>query len=59
MMVPRKVCDLEPELQARRPGTPHPFVAGPAQLNVWFDAIIALMREKISLEGQASAALRR
>jgi metallo-beta-lactamase class B len=50
MGVPRKIRELEPELKARQPGAAHPFVAGPARLNAWFDAIIALMNEKIALE---------
>ena len=50
MMVPRKIRELEPELKTRAAGAPHPFVAGPARLNAWFDAIIALMNEKIALE---------
>lgn len=50
MMVPRRIRELEPELKTRRAGDPHPFVAGPARLNTWFDAIIALMNEKIALE---------
>jgi len=54
MMVPRKIRELEPELKARRPGAPHPFVAGPARLNAWFDAIIALMHEKLKIEGGAT-----
>ena len=44
------IREREPELKARKPGAPHPFVAGPARLNVWFDAIIALMNEKIALK---------
>ena len=54
MMVPRKIRELEPELKARKPGATHPFVAGPARLNAWFDAIIALMNEKIALEGKTA-----
>ena len=50
MMVPRKIRELEPDLKTRRAGDPHPFVAGPARLNTWFDAIIALMNEKLALE---------
>ena len=50
MMVPRKIRELEPELKARAAGAPHPFVAGSARLNAWFDAIIAVMNQKIALE---------
>jgi metallo-beta-lactamase class B len=50
MMVPRKIRELEPELKTRAAGAPHPFVAGSARLNAWFDAIIAVMNQKIALE---------
>jgi metallo-beta-lactamase class B len=54
MMVPRRIRELEPELKARRPGALHPFVAGSARLNAWFDAIITLMHEKLKAEGSAT-----
>ena len=54
MMVPRKIRELEPELKARRAGDPHPFVAGPARLTAWFDAIIALMNQKLALENDSA-----
>jgi len=54
MMVPRKIRELEPELKTRQPGAAHPFVAGSARLNSWFDAVVALMNEKIALEGKSS-----
>jgi len=54
MMVPRKIRELEPDLKTRRAGDPHPFVPGPARLNTWFDAIIALMNEKLAVEGGAA-----
>jgi metallo-beta-lactamase class B len=50
MMLPKKIRDLEPELKTRAAGAPHPFVAGADRLNGWFDAIIALMNEKIRVE---------
>jgi metallo-beta-lactamase class B len=53
MMVPRKIRELEPELKARAAGAPHPFVPGAARLNAWFDAIIAVMNQKIALEGKS------
>lgn len=58
MMVPRTIRELEPDLKTRRPGDPHPFVAGPARLNTWFDAIIGLMNEKIALERGAVSSAR-
>jgi hypothetical protein len=33
---------------------PPPFVAGPARLTAWFDAIIALMNQKLALENDSA-----
>jgi metallo-beta-lactamase class B len=54
MMTPRRMRDLETAIRAHRPGQPHPAVVGPEKLNVWFDAIIKLVSEKIALERKAS-----
>ena len=54
MMVPKKWKDLEADLTTHTSGAqPHPAVPGAARLNQWFDAIIALMHEKIAMESAA------
>jgi len=50
MMLPKPWRLLEADLKARKPGDPHPAVVGSAKINSWFDAIVKLMTEKISLE---------